>query len=176
MYLQRYQQYHRKVFLLVLCHILDFIHRIKSENQISFTDSKVRTTLLQQSKRSHRRTLLRGDYIRPRRTRTFHAFTCERPKNELRPAWLRVGRWPDTSYFRTGPRLYRSHVKRSESQTGSINSMFLRMAPSFLLFLSKIRTLLWITVNKTWNMLRLMWGIAPFWDAVLLTCHHMSVS
>ena len=23
---------------------------------------------------------------------TFHAFTCDRPKNELRPAWLRVGR------------------------------------------------------------------------------------
>ena len=35
-------------------------------------------------------------------------------------------------------------------EAGSMNNMFLRMAPSFLLFLSKIRTLLWITaVNNT---------------------------
>ena len=47
--------------------------------------------------------------------------------------------------------LYRPHVKRKWISTGSINSMFLRMAPSLLPFLSKIRTLLWITVNKTWK-------------------------
>ena len=34
------------------------------------------------------------------------------PNTELRPASLRVGRWPDTSYFRTGLSLFRSHVKR----------------------------------------------------------------
>ena len=66
---------------------------------------------------------VRGNYMRPTRTRTgmssyrspyisFHAFTWDRPKNELRAVWLRVGRWPDTSYYRNGPRLYRSHVKR----------------------------------------------------------------
>ena len=43
---------------------------------------------------------------------SFHAFTWDRPKNELRAVWPGVGRWPDTSYFRNGPRLYRSHVKR----------------------------------------------------------------
>ena len=31
---------------------------------------------------------------------SFHAFTWDRPKNELRPVWLHLGRWPDTSYFR----------------------------------------------------------------------------
>ena len=41
-----------------------------------------------------------------------YAFTWDRPEDELRPAWLRVGRRPDTSYFRTSLRLYRSHVKR----------------------------------------------------------------
>ena len=45
------------------------------------------------------RTILGGNYMRPRRTQTgmssyqspyisFHAFTCNRPKNELRPVWL----------------------------------------------------------------------------------------
>ena len=66
-----------------------------------------------------------GNYMRPGRTQTgmslyrspyisFHVFTWDQPKRELRPAWLRirVGRWSDTSYFRTGLRLYRSHVKR----------------------------------------------------------------
>ena len=68
-----------------------------------------------------------GNYMRPGRTRTgmssyrspyisFHTFTWDRPKNELRAVWLCVGRWPDTSYFRTGPRLYRSHVKRKRIQ------------------------------------------------------------
>ena len=51
-------------------------------------------------------TAYRSPYI------SFHAFTWDRPKNELRLVWLRVGRWPDASYFRTGLRLYRSHVKR----------------------------------------------------------------
>ena len=43
---------------------------------------------------------------------SFPAFTWDRPNNELRAVWLCVGRWPDTSYFRTCPRLYSSHVKR----------------------------------------------------------------
>ena len=34
------------------------------------------------------------------------------PKNELRPVWLHLGRWPDTSYFRAGLRPYRSHTKQ----------------------------------------------------------------
>ena len=43
---------------------------------------------------------------------SFHAFTWDRPKNELRPVWLHLDRWPDTSYFPTGPIPYRSHVKQ----------------------------------------------------------------
>ena len=34
-----------------------------------------------------------------------------RLKTNSERVWLRIGRWPDTSYFRTGPRLYRSDVK-----------------------------------------------------------------
>ena len=30
---------------------------------------------------------------------SFYAFTWDWPKNELRAVCLRVGRWPDTSYF-----------------------------------------------------------------------------
>ena len=96
-----------------------------------------------------------------------------RPKNELRPVWLHLGRWPDTSYFRSRLRPYRSHDKtktKNESQTGSINSMFLRMAPPFLLFLSKNRNTATNNVSKqdleVASMLRLMRGIEPFWDAV----------
>ena len=64
-----------------------------------------------------------GNYMRPGRTQTgmslyrspyisFHVFTWDQPKRELRLAWLRVRRWADTGYFCTGLRLYRSHVKR----------------------------------------------------------------
>ena len=101
-------------------------------------------------------------------------FSCVyRPiaKNELRPVWLHLGRWPDTIYFPSGLRPYRSHDKtKNESQTGSINSMFLRMAPPFLLFLSKNRNTATNNICKqdlkVASMLRLMWGIEPFWDAV----------
>ena len=95
-------------------------------------------------------------------------------RDELGPVWVRIAlrtflfmrlhgtglktnsercRWPDTRYFRTGLRLYFSCKTETNLRPGrSINSMFLRMAPSFLLFVSKIRTLLWIiTVNKTWK-------------------------
>ena len=42
-----------------------------------------------------------------------HFFSCVyRPKNELRPVWLHLGRWPDMSYFRAGLRPYRSHIKQ----------------------------------------------------------------
>ena len=106
---------------------------------------------------------------------SIHFFSCVyRPKNELRPVWLHLGRWPDTSYFRAGLRPYRSHTKQtSESQSGSINSMFFRMALPFLLFLSKNRSTAANNISKqdlehleVASMLGLMWGIEPFWDAV----------
>ena len=99
---------------------------------------------------------------------SFHAFTWDRPKNELRPVWLHLGRWPDTSYFRTGLRPYRSHARKTktESQTGSINSIFLRMTPPFLLFLSKNRNTATNNISKqdleVASMLGLIWGLAPF--------------
>ena len=44
---------------------------------------------------------------------SIHFFSCVYwPKNELRPVWLHLGRWPDTSYFRAGLRPYRSHTKQ----------------------------------------------------------------
>ena len=102
---------------------------------------------------------------------SFHAFTWDRRKNELRPVSLHLSRWPDTSYFRTGLRPCSSHVKqKNQSQTGSINSLFLRMAPPFLLFLSKNRNTATNNICKqdleVASMLGLMWGIGPFWDAV----------
>ena len=57
--------------------------------------------------------------------------------------------------FCSGLRLYRSYVKRKRISDRAHKSMFLCMAPPFLLFLSKIRTLLWVTVNKTWKYSRL---------------------
>ena len=57
--------------------------------------------------------------------------------------------------FCSGLRLYRSYVKRRRISDRAHKSMFLCMAPPFLLFLSKIRTLLWVTVNKTWKYSRL---------------------
>ena len=78
-----------------------------------------------------------------------HAFTWDRPKNELRPVWLHLGRWPDPSYFRTGLKPYRSNVEqKNECQTGSISSMFLRLAPPFLLFLSKNRNTVTNNISK----------------------------
>lgn len=52
-----------------------------------------------------------------------------------------------TSYFRASVRPNRSHVKRKRTDhTGSINSMFLHIAQSFLLFsLQKRKT----TINNT---------------------------
>ena len=42
-----------------------------------------------------------------------HFFSCiYLTENELRPVWLHLGRWPDTSYFRAGLRPYRSHTKQ----------------------------------------------------------------
>ena len=46
---------------------------------------------------------------------SFHAYTWDRPKNELRPVWLYLSRWPDTSYFRTGLRPSSSHVKQKKN-------------------------------------------------------------
>ena len=44
---------------------------------------------------------------------SIHFFSCVyRPKNELRPVWLHLGRWPDKNYFRAGLRPYRSHIKQ----------------------------------------------------------------
>ena len=78
-----------------------------------------------------------------------HTFTWDRPKNELRPVWLHLDRWSDPSYFRTGLKPYRSNVKqKNESQTGSISSMFLRLAPPFLLFLSKNRNTVSNNISK----------------------------
>ena len=57
--------------------------------------------------------------------------------------------------FCSGLRLYRSYVKRKRISDPAHKNMFLCMAPPFLLFLSKIRTLLWVTVNKTWKYSRL---------------------
>ena len=57
--------------------------------------------------------------------------------------------------FCSGLRLYRLYVKRKRISDRAHKSMFLCMAPPFLLFLSKIRTLLWVTVNKTWKYSRL---------------------
>ena len=57
--------------------------------------------------------------------------------------------------FCSGLRLYRSYVKRKRISDRAHKNMFLCMAPPFLLFLSKIRTLLWVTVNKTWKYSRL---------------------
>ena len=60
---------------------------------------------------------------------------------------------PDPSYFRTGLKPYRSNVKQNnESQTGSISSMFLRLAPPLLLFLSKNRNT--VTNNNQYTSLR----------------------
>ena len=116
---------------------------------------------------------LGGIYMRLGRTQTgmssyrspyvswlsFHAFTG----TQLRPVWLHFGRWPDTIFFRSGLRPYSSHDKtKNESQTGSINSMFLRMAPPFLLFLSKNRNTATNNITKqdleVASMLRLMWA------------------
>ena len=43
----------------------------------------------------------------------FPSVYWDRPKNELRPVWLHLGRWPDRSYFRAGLRPHRFHVKQN---------------------------------------------------------------
>ena len=46
---------------------------------------------------------------------SIHFFPCvywDRPKSELRPVWLHLGRWADRSYFRAGLRPYRFHIKQ----------------------------------------------------------------
>ena len=83
----------------------------------------------------------------------FHAFSWEWPKNELRLVWLCLGHWPNTSYLCTSLRPYRSHEKlKWISDWVHINSMFLHMAPSILLFLGKNRNSVLLrikSVNKT---------------------------
>ena len=102
---------------------------------------------------------------------SFHAFTWDRPKNELRPVWLHP-----RSLTRHKLLSYRSDTvpfsckTKTESQTGSINSIFLRMTTPFLLFLSKNRNTATNNIGKqdleVASMLGLIWGIALFWDAV----------
>ena len=71
-------------------------------------------------------------YMRPGRTQTgmspyrppyifFYAFTWDRPDNELRPVWLRLGCWTETRNCRTGLSSYRSHINDNKSLTGSRN-------------------------------------------------------
>ena len=72
--------------------------------------------------------LLGGIYMRPGRTQTgmssyralyisFSAFTWDRPDNELRPVWLRLGFWTETGNSRTGLSSYRPHLNDNKSQT-----------------------------------------------------------
>ena len=83
---------------------------------------------------------------------SFHAFTWERPKNELRPELTGL----TSSRSLTGHELLScrsetvpfSYKTKNESQTESINSMFLRMGPPFLLFRSKNRNTATNNISK----------------------------
>ena len=100
-----------------------------------------------------------GNYMRPGRTQTgmssyrsphisIHAFTWDRPKSELRPAWHRVGSELLSYRSETVPF---SCKTETNLRAGPQTACFIVWLRHFLLFLSKIKTLLWITVNNTWK-------------------------
>ena len=125
---------------------------------------------------------LGGIYMRLRQTQTsmssyrspyipFHAFTVLK-MNSDRSNFISVTDPTRVTFVPVWDRTVLIKKTKNESQTGSINSMFLRMAPQFLLFLSKNRNTATNNSSKqdleVASMLGLMWGIEieAFWDAV----------
>ena len=75
---------------------------------------------------------------------SFHAFTWDRPDNELRPVWFRLDCWTETWNYCTGVISYRSHVNDNKSQAGSRNCKPVR-------FLGQRYTYLTRHVISSWN-------------------------
>ena len=80
---------------------------------------------------------------------SFHAFTWDRPENDtqtgLTSSRLLTGHELLSCQSETVPFSYKT---KNESQTGSIKSMSLRMAPPFLLFRSKNRNTATNNISK----------------------------